>query len=245
MALKKRPKLSKIDPQSILGGRISFKERKFKLSEKQQSVLSCLMDDKTRMVFVSGVAGSSKTWISVYAALNLLNRDYNYNIIYLRSIIESASKSLGYLPGSSEEKFSPFMIPLLEKCDEILDEESVKQLVASEKIVSMPINFLRGVDWKNKIVIVDESQNMTLSELRTILTRVGEGTKIFIVGDERQSDINGKSGFVDFIRAFDDEECRENGIFNFKFTEEDIVRSEILKLIVRKMETIPGLSKGH
>lgn len=246
MAPKKRTKLAKVDAQSIIGSRIEFKQREFNLSEKQQQILKCLLDEKTKIVFLSGVAGTSKTWLSVYAALNLLDRDFSKDIIYIRSLIESASKSLGYLPGSEEEKFSPFLIPLLDKCDEIISDNCSKQLIAANKISSSPINFLRGQNFRNKIILVDESQNISRKEMVTIISRMAEGSKMFILGDLMQTDLpEGTSGLADFIKIFDNEESRENGIFNFSFGKEDIVRSKLLRFIVEKIEQLPPIKGKH
>ncbi len=238
MALKKRTKLSKVDPQSVFGSKIAFKPREFNLSEKQQEILKCMLDEKTKIVFLYGPAGTSKTFLSVYAALHLLNNNYGMDIIYVRSLVESASRSLGYLPGREDEKFQPFMLPLTEKLEEIVEDNCSKQLLASEKVKAIPINFLRGASFKNKIILTDEFQNNSHKENCTILTRIGENTKYFIMGDLMQSDINGKSGAKDYITAFNNPESREKGIFCFEFTKDDIVRSEILKFLVEKIESI-------
>tara|TARA_A200000159_G_scaffold143004_1_gene146925 strand:- start:361 stop:675 length:315 start_codon:yes stop_codon:yes gene_type:complete len=101
----------------------------------------------------------------------------------------------------------------------------------------MPINFLRGANWINKVVVADESQNFTFKELVTMVTRLGENSKLFICGDLMQSDINGKSGLKPMIDLFDDEESKERGIYCFRFTENDIMRSEILKFIIQKLKS--------
>jgi predicted ribonuclease YlaK len=246
MAIKKRTKLAKVDTQSIIGSRIDFKKREFNFTEKQQEILKCLLHDDTKIVFLSGYAGTSKTWLSVYAALHLIDRDFSRDIIYIRSLIESASKSLGYLPGSEEEKFSPFLIPLLDKCDEIINDACSKQLIAADKISSSPINFLRGQNFRNKIILVDEAQNISRKELITIISRMAEGSKMFILGDLMQTDLpDGVSGLADFIKVFDNEESRANGIFNFSFGKEDIVRSKLLRFILEKIEQIPAMRGKH
>lgn len=81
-------------------------------------------------------------------------------------------------------------------------------------------------------------QNFTFKEITTLLTRVGDGSKIFLCGDFMQSDIKGKNGFIDFYDLFSDEDSAQHGIFSFEFTEEDIKRSEILKFIVKKIKNI-------
>lgn len=233
--------MTKVDPQSIIGSKLSFKNREFNFSEKQQEILRCLMDEKTKVVFLSGCAGTSKTYMAIYAALNIIDRDFSKDLIYIRTIQESGARSLGSLPGEIDSKFSPFQIPLEEKCEEILEDHCTKGLFESGKMKAIPVNYLRGSSFKNKIICMDESQNFSLAETVTSVSRIGEGTKLFICGDPNQVDLphNVKSGFTSFITAFDNQESRDHGIYHFHFGTEDIVRSEILKFIVEKIETIP------
>lgn len=209
-----------------------------KLSEKQKKFIEIALDPDCKIIFVSGPAGSTKTYMAVFAALRQLRQEEELDLLYVRTAIESAEKGLGALPGTIEDKFNPYMAPLEDKLDEMLPKTTgIKgELIKSGRVQAMPINFLRGASWLNKIVIADESQNFTFKELVTLITRIGEGTKLFVCGDTMQSDINGKSGFADMIKLFDDEESKERGIFSFRFNESDIFRSEILKYIVRKLK---------
>ena len=161
------------------------------------------------------------------------------DLLYVRTAIESADKGLGALPGTLEDKFNPYMAPLEDKLDELLPPTTpiAEELIQSGRIQAMPINFLRGANWINKIIIADESQNFTFKELVTLITRIGENSKLIICGDMMQSDINGKTGFYDMIKLFDCEESRDRGIHCFRFTEDDILRSKILKYIVQKLKT--------
>lgn len=154
-------------------------------------------------------------------------------------MIESADKGLGALPGTLEEKFNPYMAPLEDKLTELLPKTSTvkSDLLDSGRIQAMPINFLRGANWIDKIVVADESQNFTFKELTTLITRIGENSKLFICGDIMQSDINGRSGFKDMINLFKDSESKSKGIHYFQFNEDDIFRSEILKYIIKKLKT--------
>ncbi len=239
MATKRKNKMVNMEFTPKLSGQLDFKPREFNFSEKQQKILDCLLNEDTKVVFLTGCSGSSKTFLAVYAALHLLNQDHGKNIVYIRTLVESASRSLGYLPGSESEKFQPFMLPLMEKCEEILEDHCSKQLFNSDKITAIPVNFLRGSSLKNKIVILDEFQNATLRENITSLSRIGEGTKYFVLADYAQSDINGKSGIKEIVNVFDNPESQEKGIYHFSFGKEDIVRSEILKFIMSKLESIP------
>jgi len=167
--------------------------------------------------------------------LNLIKARAVDELIYIRSIIESASKSMGSLPGEVDDKFYPWSIPLKEKLDELLEPGVSTELFNREIVKAIPVNYVRGLTFANSIVIVDESQNLTESELTTIMTRFGENSKMLIIGDSNQSDINGKSGFTNIMSKFNDTESEDNNIFCFKFTEQEITRSEILKFIVKKL----------
>jgi len=209
------------------------------LTEKQKLILKKSLDPNSKIIFISGPAGSSKTYMAVYSALRLLSRKNEMDLLYVRTIIESAEKGLGALPGDLNDKFNPYMLPLEDKLYEILPKNNTlkSELTKNGRIDAMPINFLRGADWKDKIVIMDEAQNATFKELTTLITRLGENSKLFICGDFMQSDINGRSGFKDMVNLFSDEESEEKGIHVFKFRESDIKRSEILKYIVKKISS--------
>ena len=169
----------------------------------------------------------------------MLMQKYQINqIIYLRSIAESGSKSIGSLPGELDLKFQPYIGPMIEKLDELVGPKVGGELIKNNYIKCMPVNFVRGLTFRNSIVIVDESQNLEIKELVTILTRFGENTKYIVIGDSFQSDIGSRTGFTKIKNAFDNPESEENGIHNFIFTENEVVRSQILKFIVKKLEAI-------
>lgn len=206
------------------------------LTEKQKQFLEVAMNKDTKIIFVTGPAGTSKTYMSIFAALQLLNERRMSDIIYIRSAVESSESKLGFLPGEADEKMAPYLAPLLDKLQELLPKEDINYLKKEERISSIPVGFLRGLNWNAKIIISDEAQNMTIKELFTLITRVGEFSKVFILGDPDQSDINGKSGFLKMMSYFDDEESKEHGIHIFKFTEDDIVRSGLVQYIIKKVK---------
>ena len=208
-----------------------------KLDEKQLEFLAKALDKKTKIMFINGPAGSSKTYMAVYSALRLLSADEERDLLYVRTVIESADKGLGALPGDLEEKFNPYMAPLLDKLEEMLPKNTTLKtdLLKKGRISAMPINFLRGANWRDKVVVADEAQNFTFKELTTLITRLGARSQLFICGDSMQSDINGKSGFEAMCKIFDDYKSRQRGIEYFEFDENDIKRSSILKFIVAKL----------
>jgi phosphate starvation-inducible PhoH-like protein len=127
-------------------------------------------------------------------------------------------------------------MPLYDKLEEIIHAGDVAFLKNEGKIAAAPINFLRGASWRDKLIVADEAQNFTFKELTTLITRIGEDTKIIICGDFMQSDIHGRGGFNQMFNIFNDSVSESNGICAFTFTEEDIVRSQILKFIIKRLE---------
>ena len=211
---------------------------KFKFSEKHQKFIQTLIDEKTKMVFADGFAGTAKTYLSVYGALTLLEARKVDQIIYLRSVVESATQKIGHLPGELDQKFQPYSLPLVDKLDELVSKTTSDKLIKQEYIKCLPVNFTRGLTFHNSVVIIDEAQNLTRQELVTLLTRCGEETKYVIIGDTNQSDINGKSGFKPILQAFDTDNSVVNGIHAFKFGKNEIVRSKLLKHIVQVLESV-------
>ncbi len=228
-----------VDINSEKNWDIDFKiNEDYKLTPNQVDFLVTSLKQDTRMCMVDGPAGTAKTYLAVLTALKMLNRKQIDNIIYIRSIVESASRSMGALPGELEEKFAPWSMPLIDKLEEITTAGAGSNLMNKGYIKCIPVNFTRGLTFKNACVIIDEAQNMTNSELTTILTRFGENSKYLVVGDTLQADIGVKSGFKNILNAFDDQSCVDNGITTFRFDEDDIVRSEILRFIVKRLNTI-------
>lgn len=202
------------------------------LTDNQQSFYYKSQDPKTNMVLVDGPAGCAKTYVSVYSALELLKDRHVDQIIYIRTVVESSSRSIGALPGELDDKFSPYSMPLVDKLNEIIDGFSIKSLMDQGYIKAIPVNFVRGLTFHNSAVIIDESQNMTRSELSTVLTRFGRNTKYFVCGDTKQSDIK-DSGFNKIFELFDTEFSRKNYIHCDRFDINDIVRSPILRHIAQ------------
>jgi phosphate starvation-inducible PhoH-like protein len=234
---KNKKDTSPIIPQkSKIKNELTIEKRE--LTEKQKQFLEIALDKNTKMIFVSGPAGTAKTFTCILTALMLMNQKRVSDLLYLRSAVESADSKIGFLPGEADDKMAPYMQPLLDKLMELLPKNEVDALEKEGRIDSVPIGFLRGLNWNAKCIICDESQNMTQKEIITLITRIGEFSKVFIIGDPEQSDIGHKSGFSKIMNHFDDVESRENGIYIFKFTEDDIVRSGLVKYIIKKIKKL-------
>lgn len=201
-------------------------------SDSQKDFFVSSLQDELKVLICNGPAGSSKTFLAVYAALNLLKKQKIEKIIYVRAAVESADSRMGYLPGDMNEKFFAYTTPLEEKLSEFVDSYTYKKLKDGKYIESLPINFLRGVSWKNSCIILDEAQNMTQNELKTFMTRIGENCKTFILGDSQQSDIGKRSFFDNVINMFSNDDAELNGIFIKLLDEDEIHRSELCKFIV-------------
>jgi phosphate starvation-inducible PhoH-like protein len=217
-----------------------IKVKQFPWTDKQKDFFKIALHKDTKIVFVEGPAGTSKTLLAVYCGLQLLNMKVISDIMYLRSAVESSESKLGFLPGSAEEKLLFYNMPFLDKLDELLENTRIEKLQTEGRISMFPVNFARGMNWTNKCVILDEAQNSTAKEITTVLTRLGNETKCFVLADPMQTDLRSDrltGGFEKLYKLFTDQESQTMGIHTFKFDEDDIMRSELCKFIVKKLKT--------
>ena len=215
-----------------------IKLRQFPWTDKQKEFFKIALNPDTRIVFVDGPAGTSKTLLATYCGLQLLNMKAASDICYLRSAVESSDSHLGFLPGSAEDKLRFYNLPFLDKLEELLTSTKVAKLEDQGRVSMFPINFARGLHWPDKVIIMDEAQNSTMQEITTVLTRMGKNCRCFVLADPMQTDLRRYTGgFKSLFETFDDEDSREMGIHTFEFTEDDIMRSELVKYIVKKLDT--------
>jgi phosphate starvation-inducible PhoH-like protein len=214
-----------------------LKIRELEWTNKQKEFFNLINDKETRIVFITGPAGSSKTLIAVRAALQMLNDKKASDIICVRAAVESADSKLGYLPGDLQSKYDVYMMPFADKLEELLPIDQIKRLKGDNRITNQPINFCRGLSFAARVVLMDEMQNATLSEFATLLTRIGKFTKMIICADPSQSDLpyNKQGAFEKILELFSCEESKKMGIHRFDFTEDDILRSELCKFVVKKI----------
>lgn len=244
--MKKKDTSPRIPQRDKLKGKLELKP--FNWTDKQKQFIELANHKDTKVIFIEGPAGSAKTLLATFVALELLNDKRVAEIMYLRSAVESADTKMGFLPGDLDEKMYYYGVPLLDKLDELLTKSQVSELLADDRIKIFPVNYIRGQSWASKAIIVDEAQNLTQKELVTVLTRVGERSKCFVLADPMQSDINGKSGaFVRLSELFNDDESERQGIHYFRFDEEDIMRSGLCRFLVSRFKFLDEkkVSGGH
>lgn len=161
---------------------------------EQTFALHALMNPEVKLVTLSGKAGTGKTLLALAAALEVRSQ---YRQIYLaRPIVPLSNKDLGYLPGDLEEKMAPYMQPLYDNlgviknqfCENDKQYKNIAAMLENEKLVISPLAYIRGRHLERIFFIVDEAQNLTPHEVKTIITRAGDGTKIVFTGDPYQID---------------------------------------------------------
>lgn len=202
-----------------------------KLSDKQYELFNGIKD--ARISTIVGPPGTSKTFTACYAAVKALQKGEIKRIILVKPL-ETSGEDLGFLPGSEKDKVQPFMESFLDNLVEMVDGKTLKMLIDNGTIKFEPIAYMRGRTFKHSFIICDEMQNADIKQLMTTITRFGVGSKIAIIGDSRQNDINEKYVALDFFVneiLGDDEQ-----MFHFRFNREDIVRDPLLIKIIDNYE---------
>ena len=207
-------------------------EKKFNQpkNDSQHQLMAYLNNPKQKVVIATGPAGTGKTLLTAQTAIrNFLLGTYE-KIIFTRPSV-SVDEELGFLPGTLEEKMAPWMRPLYDILHVHISPKEVAQLIEDKVIEICPLGFMRGRTFKNCCIVADEMQNCTLSQMKLILTRIGENTRLFITGDLEQCDRHGeKNGLEDFLDKIRGR--RSNSISSVEFAIQDIEREEIVKEVL-------------
>jgi phosphate starvation-inducible PhoH-like protein len=185
---------------------------------------------KDDIVFGIGPAGTGKTYLAMALAIRFLMEKRVKRIVLTRPAVE-AGERLGFLPGSMEEKVSPYLRPLYDALHDMMDFEKADQLVARGLIEIAPIAFMRGRTLNDSFVILDEAQNTTSEQMKMFLTRLGFDSKAVVTGDVTQIDLpeNRRSGLTEAAHILRDIE----GITFCTFTEVDVVRHPLVQQVIK------------
>jgi phosphate starvation-inducible protein PhoH and related proteins len=197
-------------------------------SARQKEYIDYLNDPYVHILFGVGPAGTGKTYIATMWAAIALQNDIFDKIIITRPTV-SVSEKIGYLPGTLEEKMEPWLMPIIDVLEEVLGKPKVETFIRLGKIEIAPLAFMRGRTFKNAIVLLDEAQNCTSDQFKMFLTRIGEGSKMVITGDMKQSDFQKNNGLSDFIKRF----TATDGIELIEFDKSDIQRHHLIEHILK------------
>jgi phosphate starvation-inducible PhoH-like protein len=193
------------------------------MNDTQQRYISALQTHN--QIIVTGFSGTGKTFIAASHAANLYANRKIDRIIITRPNI-SVGKDLGYLPGTLEEKYTPWIMPVLDVLEQQLGKNVVETGMKNGNIQMVPLSVMRGRSFNKSFIIVDEAQNLTIHEMKMLLTRVGKECTIVINGDIKQSDINQQSGLSKILHLA---KKYNMDIPTIEFGVDDIVRSDICK----------------
>ena len=157
-------------------------------NKEQKFALCSLVDESISLVTLTGLAGSGKTFLTLMAAIEALDQNKYERIIVTRNI-QPVGKEIGYLPGDIKEKMAPWMSPLMDNFRHHFKDRSYFEMMMEKGLIEIaPLSFIRGRTFSNSFIIVDEAQNASIHELKTIITRIGENSKIVLMGDTDQID---------------------------------------------------------
>ena len=182
------------------------------------------------VTFCVGPAGCGKTYLATHYALKNLAQGKYENMVITKPLVEVDGEKMGYLPGDIDEKTAPYMMSLYYNMEQIIGKQRLDVLRSSGVVTVIPLAYMRGLTLTNSIVVLDEAQNATPSQIKTFLTRIGNGSKFIVNGDLMQSDIRRENGLEDSIKRF-------TGLKRVEFSRfvlEDVVRHPIVAELLER-----------
>jgi phosphate starvation-inducible PhoH-like protein len=201
----------------------------------QEKFLKSLKNNNYRIIIASGPAGTGKTLFGIEQGIkNYILGNYE-KLIFTRPVV-SVDEDIGYLPGTLEDKMAPWIRPIFDILYNFISPKEVELLV-SEKIIEIsPLGFMRGRTFKNCWIVADEMQNSTVTQMKMLLTRIGENSRIIITGDceqhDRKNEINGLEDFLSKLK-----DRRSDSISSIEFDKNDIERENVVKEVLEIYET--------
>lgn len=202
-------------------------------NESQRFYLESLRN--STLTIGHGPAGSGKSFLTMAVAVDKLLANEVSKVVITRPIVESGEK-LGFLPGTFEEKISPYLLPLLDALEDLVGPVMAKKLLENGKIEFAPLAYMRGRTFNNCYVVLDEAQNTTVEQMKLFVTRIGENSQFAINGDMSQSDLkayDGENGLVWITRRL---RGVSPDIQVIEFSNRDVVRSQIVKTILQHLD---------
>jgi len=176
------------------------------------------------IVIGTGPAGTGKTMLACHIALEHVQKFQRPKIVLTRPIV-AADEDMGYLPGDMNQKMEPWTKPMFDIFEKYLSYNQIERIVSIE-----PLGYMRGRTFENTLIIADEMQNATPNQMKMLLTRVGEGTKLIVTGDLEQSDLGPENGLGDLVYKM---QCQDlMYITHVEMEDEDIVRHPAVKEVL-------------
>lgn len=213
-------------------------ELKFK--NKNQKIFADLLETK-EVVICSGPAGTGKTYVACAQALKLIKSDHRFKKIYIvKSVTTLKDEEIGFLKGTMEEKMEPFVYSFIHNFEKITDRSTIQFMRSNGTIQVMPIAYLRGINFDDCIVLIDECQNITPDNMHTIMTRLGTNCKMIFLGDTAQIDLKNKRNSS--LRMIMDKFTKLEEFGVIEFSDDDIVRNPLIKKIEGVFKEIAEIS---
>ena len=202
---------------------------------EQTFALHALLNPDIKLISLQGVAGTGKTLFSVEQGIKHFFAGKYNKIIFTRPTV-GVDEQIGFLPGTLEEKMSPWMRPIYDIFHNFMSPKDVTELIEEQKIEISPIGFMRGRTFKNSWIVADEMQNSTISQMKMLLTRIGENTRLIITGDCEQNDLkHGENGMEDFLNKLKGK--RSDSIGSVEFDTKDVEREKVVKEVLEIYKT--------
>jgi phosphate starvation-inducible PhoH-like protein len=195
----------------------------------QDDLLGHLQDDSVNIVFAVGPAGTGKTLISTLAGIDAMKKGEIDKFVITRPAV-SVDEQHGFLPGTLQEKMAPWVRPIIDVFEEYYTPDQLEYMINDSKIEIAPLAYMRGRNFHNSYVIADECQLTTPNQMKMLLTRIGEGSKLVITGDLDQADRGTDNGLRDFLSRI--EEQASNRIKIVRFDSSDIQRHPVVEEIL-------------
>lgn len=196
----------------------------------QETYLLKLNDPQKMIIFAIGPAGTGKTMLAVQWAIDQLKYGESTKIIITRPAV-SVDEEHGFLPGTLNEKMEPWTKPIMDVFAENYNAKEIEDMIKEGVIEVSPLAYMRGRTFKNAVVIADEMQNATPSQMKMLLTRLGQGSKMVVTGDLQQADRPSNNGLLEFLQLFNDFK-NHRYVDVCHFTVGDIERHEAVKEIL-------------
>jgi phosphate starvation-inducible protein PhoH and related proteins len=201
----------------------------------QRAYVTLLTAKPTRIVIATGPAGTGKTRLAVAEGVQAISTGQVQRLVFARPTVSAAGENLGFLPGSAEDKMSPFVQPMMDALGCFLTAREIRDMRIDGRIELAPLAFMRGRTFHKTWVVLDEAQNTTPAQMCMALTRAGADTKIVVTGDLDQSDIGGVNGLADLLARLPLATSHHGAalIEHVALGTEDVQRSEAVKEVLR------------